>query len=281
MHTHGDWQAVEGVLSKDMATVGEHLQTWKLKLNTEKTVSTVFHLNSKDVKRELKVNYNNETLPFCFEPKYLGVTLDRSLTYRRLIESLRKMLTSHVALLRRLAGSSWGAEATTLRDVTLALVHSTAGYCAPVWCCSANTRLIDCTINDALRIVTGCLRPTPGDNLPILVDIQPTGIQPAELRCIRATLSPARWAMEPGHLHSTLTCPPGTNARRLKSNTPICTRRTTHLFIWQQHQECGALGRSPMECGVVGQHYETPYFHLRHRHPPSWNGPSKNSVGPA
>ena len=94
--------------------------------------------------------------------------MDRSLTYRRHLESLRKKLTSRVALLRRIAGSGWGAGATTLRTATLALVHSTAEYCAPVWCRSAHTRLIDPTINDALRIVTGCLRPTPADNLPIL-----------------------------------------------------------------------------------------------------------------
>jgi len=79
MHADGDWQAVEGVLSKDTAKLGEYLQTWKLKLSTMKTVSAVFHPNNKEGKRELKVN---ETLPFCSEPKYLGVTLDRSLTYR-------------------------------------------------------------------------------------------------------------------------------------------------------------------------------------------------------
>jgi len=68
-------------------------------------VSAAFHLNNKEAKREMKVNFNNETLPFCSESKYLGVTLDRSLTYRRHLESLRKKkLTSRVALLRRLAG---------------------------------------------------------------------------------------------------------------------------------------------------------------------------------
>ena len=86
-------------------------------------VSAAFHLNNKEAKRDLKVNCNNETLPFCSEPKYLGVTLDRSLTYHRHLESLRKKLTSHVALLRRLAGSGWGAGATTLQIATLALVH--------------------------------------------------------------------------------------------------------------------------------------------------------------
>jgi len=91
MHADGDWQAVERVLIKDMAKLGEYLQTWKLKLSTTKTVSAAFHLNNKEAKREQKVNINNETLPFCSEPKYLGVTLDRSITYRRHLESLRRV----------------------------------------------------------------------------------------------------------------------------------------------------------------------------------------------
>ena len=94
---------MEGVLSKDMATVGEYLQTWKLKLSTTKGVLVAFHLNNKEAKCELKVNHNNENLPFCSEPTFLRVTLDRSLTYRRHFESLRKKLTSRVGLLRRLA----------------------------------------------------------------------------------------------------------------------------------------------------------------------------------
>jgi len=94
-------------------------------------------------------------------------------------------------------------------------LHPSAGveYCTPVWCRSAHTRLI----NDALRIVTGCLRPTPAYNLPILA-----GIQAAELRGSGATLSLARRAMEPGHLlHSALTRPSSAVARRLKSRHPF------------------------------------------------------------
>jgi len=48
MHADGDWQAEEGSLSKDMATLHEYLQTGKLKLSTTKTVSAVFHLNNKE-----------------------------------------------------------------------------------------------------------------------------------------------------------------------------------------------------------------------------------------
>ena len=143
--------------------------------------------------------------------------MDRSLTYHQHLESLRKKLTSRVTLLRRLAGSGWGAGATTLQTVTLALVHSTAEYCTPVWCRSAHTRLIDPTINDALRIATACQRPTPADNLLILA-----GIRPAELSHRGATLSLGRRAMEPGHLlHSALTRPLGAAVRRLKSRHPF------------------------------------------------------------
>jgi len=81
------------MLCKDMATLDEFLQIWKLELSTTKTVSAAFYLNNKEAKRELKIN--------C-----LDVTLDRSLTYRRHFESLRKKLTSRVALLRQLSGAS-------------------------------------------------------------------------------------------------------------------------------------------------------------------------------
>ena len=49
MHADWNWQALEGALSKDMATLGKYLQTWKLKLSTTKTISAVFHLNHKDL----------------------------------------------------------------------------------------------------------------------------------------------------------------------------------------------------------------------------------------
>jgi len=258
-----------------MATLGEYIQTWKLKLNTTKTVSAVFHLNNKEAKRELKVNFNYESLPFCSEPKYLGVTLDRSLTYRRHLQSLRKELTSRVALLRRLAGSGWGAGATTLRTATLALVHSTAEYCAPVWCRSAHTRLIDPTINGALRIVTGCLRPTPADNLPILA-----GIQPAELRRSVTTLSLGRRAMEPGHLlHSTLTRPSSAVARRLKSRYPFVP--AAQQLISLSDNNIRAAQWTDHQWNAGGQPHKTPHFNSRHRYTHPRNDPPKKSLGPA
>ena len=97
--------------------------------------------------------------PPCPVQTYLGVKLDRSLTFRHHLEALHKKLSTRVALLRRLAGSGWGEGAKTLRISALSLIYSTAEYCAPVWCRSTHTRLFDSILNDALRIVTGVCVP--------------------------------------------------------------------------------------------------------------------------
>ena len=177
LHSSENWMDLEGTLSQDMSTLSAYLQTWKLKLSHTKTVIAAFHLNNREAKHELKVYNNSRLLLFCPTPTYLGIKLDRLLTFCHHLVAVRKKLSLHITLLRQLMGLGWGAGAKTLRIATLSLVYSTAEYCAPVWCCSAHNRLIDSVLNDTLCMVTGCLHPTPMDHLPVL-----SGIQPAELR---------------------------------------------------------------------------------------------------
>ena len=167
---------------------------------------------------------------------------------------------------RTLEAACWGAGATTLRTATLALVHSTAEYCAPVRCRSAHTRIIDPTINNALQIVTGCLRPTPADNLSILA-----GIQSAELRHRGATLSLGHRAMEHGHLlHSALTRPSDAAAQHLKSRHPFVPAAQQLIsFSDNKQHTCSAVGGSSMDCRMGGQSHKTPHFNSRHRYTPT------------
>ena len=74
-------------------------------------------------------------------------------------------------------GILMGCRCQDIAHLCSLLVYSTAECCTPVWCRSMHTRLIGSILNDALRIVTGYLRPTPTEELPVLA-----GIQPAELR---------------------------------------------------------------------------------------------------
>ena len=73
-------------------------------------------------------------------------------------------------------------------------------------------------MNDALRIVTGCLRPTPMDHLPVL-----SGIQPAELYRLGAKLSLVhRGFLDPDHiLYGLLSGSSDTRQVRLRSRRPF------------------------------------------------------------
>ena len=108
LHSSGNWKDLEGTLSQDMSTLSAYLQTWRLKLSHTKTVMAAFHLNNQEAKHELKVYNNDRLLPFCPTPTYLGVKLDRSLTFHHHLVALHKKLSSCVTLLRRLVELGMG-----------------------------------------------------------------------------------------------------------------------------------------------------------------------------
>jgi len=78
------------------------------------------------------------------------------------------------------------------------------------------------------------------------------------------------WTSDPLNSHLSTEC----ECTAPQIETPIYSPpQTTHQFISQQQHTCGAVGGSLMKRGVVEQHYETPYFNPRHRHPPSQEEP--------
>ena len=96
--------------------------------------------------------------------------------------------------------------------------------------------MIDPVTNNALRIVTGCLLPTPTDYQMVLA-----GIPPTELRRRQATVTLARQALEPNHLLDHKIIQPKTQAiSAFEVKTPFCARcqRTTI-----QSQPTGHQGR--------------------------------------
>ena len=82
LKAHREWKKIESTLSQDMNTLALYLRQWRLKLTEGKTVSTVFRLNNKEAKRELDVYINTRCLIFQPTTTYLGVKLDRTLSYR-------------------------------------------------------------------------------------------------------------------------------------------------------------------------------------------------------
>ncbi|UYV70375.1 hypothetical protein LAZ67_7002765 [Cordylochernes scorpioides] len=144
--------------------------------------------------------------------------LDRTLTFKTHLTKLKGKLSSRNNILHKLAGSSWGSDANTLRTSALALIFSTAEYCAPVWEGSCHTKLIDTQLNSTLRIITGVCQPTRIDWLPVLAHISPP-----ELRRKEATKKMYQKLLDSPDLeiNPILQSPP---KHRLKSRKPIWSR---------------------------------------------------------
>ena len=169
-----DVKEVEEKLSTDMGTICQYLNNWRLKLSTTKSVSSIFHLINYMANYRLKVQLDPDNcLSFDPKPTYLGVKLDRSLTFKSHLTKLKSKVSARVALVRRLASTNWGASFSTLRTSAIALAYAPAEYCSPTWTQSSHTHGLDVPLNEAMRLVTGCLRSTPLSHLPFLSGIQP------------------------------------------------------------------------------------------------------------
>ena len=90
------------------------------------------------------------------------------MTFKKHLQQISAKIETRNGLLRRLAGASWGANFDVLRMSSLALSYSAAEYCSPVWMTSKHTKLIDTALNNSMSTITGCIRPTPTEQLPVL-----------------------------------------------------------------------------------------------------------------
>ena len=189
------FEVLEATLQKDLLTMCHYFHQWHLKLSKPKTVSSVFHLANRLANREINIFLDGTKLSHDPTPKYLGVILDRSLTFHQHIKTVAAKTQSRVNLLRRLAGTRWGASYNTLHTSSIALAYSTAEYAAPVWSHSAHSHKVDVVLNDAMRLVSGCLMATPVEDLPIL-----SGIPPANMRRNLQTIKLSKKCTEPGSL---------------------------------------------------------------------------------
>ena len=89
-----DFEETEKVLEKDLRTMNDYYLDWGLKLNPNKNKVSAFHLNNRISNKILNITFNDSQIVHNKNPKYLGVRLNRSLTYKHHLEKTSKKVNS-------------------------------------------------------------------------------------------------------------------------------------------------------------------------------------------
>ena len=174
---YSSFTEVETTIGDALEELTQYYKSNSLRASPDKTQVTVFHLRNKEANQSLKVEWNRTKLENTPHPKYLGVTLDRTLSYKEHIHNRKMKVATRNNLLRKLCNSKWGANASTIRTTALALCYSVAEYATPVWARSSHAQKLNPELNSACRAVIVCLKPTNVEELYLLAGIAPPDIR--------------------------------------------------------------------------------------------------------
>ena len=276
MHVNGAWQAISGVLSKDMSSYVSTFRfgSWSSPLKKQCRQSSI----NKKAKRVLKVKYSKRASTSA-QGKYLGEnwtgrsgiadTLSRIARSWHHASRFWHGLLAPVGVLEQqrcaLPRSPWCIQpqssvflfgAAMLIPALLNLLSTTI---CELW-------LDACVLHQRTNWSS-----SQAYNLLSFVAMELHRLQhavPSSLEtCFTQRLDFHRKQIYGTSNWDTHLCSPNNNSSVCLTTTINCRR--------------GALGGSPMKCGEGGQPFKAPNFYLRHQRPHPLNDPPKNSLGPA
>ena len=128
-----DFAPIEETLTSDLDGLSKFYTTNQLRANPSKTQISHFHLVNRECGKQLNISWNWVNLTLCNLPVYLGVIVDRTLSYKAHIEETKMKVGTRNNIIRKLRTSKWVATPTTFRSSALALCYSAAEYACPVW----------------------------------------------------------------------------------------------------------------------------------------------------
>ena len=147
-------------------------KAWGLTLSATKT-KAIFFTRRKIPQIPLKINDTN--IEILNKYKFLGLTLDRNLTYKAHIQDLRLRCQKDINLLKIVGSQKWGADFITLRKLYTSLIQSKIVYGIFIYgtACKTYIKQLISTMSTAQRIILGAMICTRSDHLNLLTNLLP------------------------------------------------------------------------------------------------------------
>jgi ribonuclease HI len=155
-------------------------ERWKMTINADKCEALNFTSDNSQARLKPDLYITGNKINPNAEPVFLGVTLDRTLSFRPHVEEVKKKMKSRLNVLRALTGKSWGCSKEDLRLVHKTLIQSVADYCAAAWASFSNPSIkqdLEPAQNEAARIITGACRSSPTDLVLMEAGLEPLSVR--------------------------------------------------------------------------------------------------------
>lgn len=210
-----------------LENVAAWAESWCVTINREKSTATLFTLSTKA--KPGKLTLGNATLRYEDQQTYLGVTFDKRMTWKFHINQAEGKARRKLNIMRKLAGTTWGATDRILKSVYQGTVRPHLEYGSTSWMTAAKThqQTLDKVQNQALRIITGAMKTTPIVKMEETTNIPPL----TKRRELKAMLQANKFRCSQNHpMKERLQAP---SSRRLKRSSFAVESRALN----RKHQE--------------------------------------------
>ena len=125
------FESIESTLSDALEHLDQYYKENHLRTNPDKTQTCSFHLRNRETKRKLEIKWCNKELLHTSHPVYLGVTLDRTLSYKQHIMKVKGKTAARNNILMKLSNTKWGTSPSTHKDYRSSPQLLNRGICMP------------------------------------------------------------------------------------------------------------------------------------------------------
>jgi hypothetical protein len=123
---HRDWVKANTQTQVAIDLLDKWAHDWVVSVSTAKTFACTFSLSHLPPQPNLR--YRHADIKVDVNPVYLGVTLDRRLTWKPHITKASEKAKSGVRLMKKLAGTQWGSDLNTLKKLYVGAVRPKIEY---------------------------------------------------------------------------------------------------------------------------------------------------------
>ena len=162
--SHSDLNEANIRIQRALTAIEEWSKKKKMEINVTKSEVTFFSNCSHEAKWRPNLTLNNTAIPYNDSPKFLGVHLDRTLSFQKHTLYVADKVSKRCRILASLASKSWGWKKKSLRSVYITMQRSVMDYAAPAWqpwLSATQLNKLEVAQNKALRLISGQHASTP------------------------------------------------------------------------------------------------------------------------